>query len=456
MRTGTLLIPRDFGALWQRSDIERLARTLEQRLQQPVLCGFSENPAEALAENIQNFMDSECRRLVLLPLGLLPLPDHGRLRQTFERAKRQWPQLEIHRAAPVNWLEWSSWLQSTALDAARDRAIDPADAGVVIVGHGVSDPLINANLARLAHLLLESGPFASVSYGLIGAGRPTLADAIQTAAGGPARQVIVVPWLQTCGESLKVLDQEIQRAAQAVSLTVTVATPSLTHPSLLNVLMANHVAALPWSLDGDVLSAGDRSNSTSSPRTGITPEEAYELEELKRRIDALLPSEYQGRYEEVSPRSMGSAGLKYDSEGKVAWDEIWTSFCDLALAGGPPHRGSLLEAVTSEEALAEPEQYQAVVAEIERGIRLVTSLPVIASRIPGWIGVRCESEEMAVWLMRAIIVENIMVRREADVLYLPAGPKFTVKREIKNVITAVAKTVHYWKAHLLTRRSRTE
>jgi sirohydrochlorin cobaltochelatase len=47
-----------------------------------------------------------------------------------------------------------------------------------------------------------------------------------------------------------------------------------------------------------------------------------------------------------------------------------------------------------------------------------------------------------------------MVRREADVLYLPAGPNFTLKREIKNVITAVAKTVHYWRAHLLARRQR--
>ena len=53
--------------------------------------------------------------------------------------------------------------------------------------------------------------------------------------------------------------------------------------------------------------------------------------------------------------------------------------------------------------------------------------------------------------MRAIIVENIMVRREGGVLYLPAGPHFTLKREIKNVVTAIAKTVHYWTAHLVAR-----
>ena len=39
---------------------------------------------------------------------------------------------------------------------------------------------------------------------------------------------------------------------------------------------------------------------------------------------------------------MRAAGLKYDADGKVAWDEIWGSFCDLAMAGGPPHKGKLL------------------------------------------------------------------------------------------------------------------
>ena len=47
---------------------------------------------------------------------------------------------------------------------------------------------------------------------------------------------------------------------------------------------------------------------------------------------------------------------------------------------------------------------------------------MVPSKAPGWIGILCDSEEMAIWLMRAIIVENVMVRRESDVLHLPAGP----------------------------------
>jgi sirohydrochlorin cobaltochelatase len=50
--------------------------------------------------------------------------------------------------------------------------------------------------------------------------------------------------------------------------------------------------------------------------------------------------------------------------------------------------------------------------------------------------------------MRAIVVENVCVRRERSVLFLPAGPAFRLEKEIKNVITVVAKTYHYWTEHL--------
>ena len=94
---------------------------------------------------------------------------------------------------------------------------------------------------------------------------------------------------------------------------------------------------------------------------------------------------------------------------------------------------------------SQPDKYQVVVAEIERGIKLVTGLPVVRSTIPGWVGVRCDSEVMALSVpLRAIIVENVMVRREDDVLYVPAGTDFTLRCEIKNVVTVVAKTFHYW------------
>ena len=176
------------------------------------------------------------------------------------------------------------------------------------------------------------------------------------------------------------------------------------------------------------------------------------LNALQYQLQQQLPSEYAERLDDVSARSMGSAKIAPDESGLVPWDKIWTSFCDLAMAGGPPHRGKLLEPVALERIEQAPEAYRAVVAELQRGIRLASGLNTCQSPYLGWVCIECDSEPMAAWLMRAILVENISVRRESTKLYLPAGPDYRVDKEIKNVITSVAKTHHYWQAHLRSRQ----
>ena len=57
-------------------------------------------------------------------------------------------------------------------------------------------------------------------------------------------------------------------------------------------------------------------------------------EVLDSRLKTLLPTEYQETYEQMEPKPMGSAGLKYDADGQVAWAQAWGSFRDLAMTGG--------------------------------------------------------------------------------------------------------------------------
>jgi hypothetical protein len=168
-------------------------------------------------------------------------------------------------------------------------------------------------------------------------------------------------------------------------------------------------------------------------------------EEFIRRINALLPVAYRGRADDVRTDSMGSAGIHFDPDGKVPWDKIWTSFCDLGLAGGPPHRGRLLEPVDRSEIDTDKEAYQRVVAEIRRGISLVSGLKTVECESLGWVGVVCENESMAAWILRAIIAENVIARRERNVVFVPAGPQFTLYKEIKNIIVTIAKTTHFYR-----------
>lgn len=142
---------------------------------------------------------------------------------------------------------------------------------------------------------------------------------------------------------------------------------------------------------------------------------------------------------------MTAAPMRYTDDGQVDWGNMWDSFCALALDGGPPHRGALLSA----PAPADPASpaYLAVAREIIRGVQEVSGLDAAPAQ-PGWIAITCASPGMARWLSEAIIAENVAARYEDSLLLVPVSERFALKGEIKSVITAVAKTSHYWREHL--------
>src|SRR5262249_46019320 len=96
---------------------------------------------------------------------------------------------------------------------------------------------------------------------------------------------------------------------------------------------------------------------------------------------------------------------------------------------------------------AQPDKYREVVEEICRGVQMVTGLEVQASPVRGWVRVACLTQGMAGWLLRAITMENVAVRADALAVDVPAAPHFRLDKEIKNVVTVVAKTTHYWLKH---------
>jgi Ni2+-binding GTPase involved in maturation of urease and hydrogenase len=124
---------------------------------------------------------------------------------------------------------------------------------------------------------------------------------------------------------------------------------------------------------------------------------------------------------------------------------MWTSFCDLALHGGPPHRGpdaALRGAADSGEVGVS----SAMVEELRRGILETTGLRAEPAAA-GWLAITCDTSEMARWLRDAICLENVESRAEGARLLVPAGATFRLEDEVKSVITVVAKTHHYWTVH---------
>jgi sirohydrochlorin cobaltochelatase len=143
---------------------------------------------------------------------------------------------------------------------------------------------------------------------------------------------------------------------------------------------------------------------------------------------------------------MSSAPFVWQADGRPAWGAMWTSFCELALYGGPPQRGpeSALRWVPSPGAHSD----RAMLAEMRRGIWETTGLYAEPAG-PGRLAVTCDSPAMAEWMRGAIVLENIEAWVEDDRLLLPAGPDYRLEDEVKSLVTVVAKTHHYWRAHLV-------
>ena len=141
---------------------------------------------------------------------------------------------------------------------------------------------------------------------------------------------------------------------------------------------------------------------------------------------------------------MSSAPFVWHPDGRPDWASMWTTFCELALFGGPPQRGadSALRAAAPGDACD-----AAMLAEMRRGIWETTGLYAESSE-PGRLVVSCDSPEMAQWMATAIALENVDARADEDRVVLPAARGYRLEDEVKSIITVVAKTHHYWQAHV--------
>ncbi len=430
----------------------RLASRVAAKLGHAVAPCRLDGVGESLAAAVERAVARAASRLVVLPLGLgLGTEPAAPLGKALAAVAGRWPALRLHPGAPPGADDIARILGDRAREAVGHLPRRPSNLGevvVVLAGGGSGNPLHNAELPRLARLVYEAHRFGEVTHAFVELTAPRVGEVIGRWARLRAQAIVVVPALVFAGRAYRQLVEQTQAGARAARVPVALARPLYPHPALVWTLVRRHLEAL---LDGT------REGPDPGALPWVNPELFWQLQgphvhdggplrELEARMTAMLPPRYRDPSVPVSSAPMGAADLQRDAEGRVAWDQMWQGFCELALAGGPPHRGTLLEPVTREEARADPERYAAVVRELTRGIRMVTGLDAIDGP-PGWIGVACESEAMAIWLMRAILVENVMARREGPTLYLPAGPGFTLGGEIKNVVTAVAKTHHYWTQH---------
>ncbi|MCU0495268.1 MAG: sirohydrochlorin chelatase [Chloroflexaceae bacterium] len=399
----------------------QVAEGLAETCAAPVLVGLLDGEPSLNDVIWEALEERKARALVVVAPLLEPMEQRPRLTATLSRARARWPAVQFHE------VELEAPLLNHMVQLAQAAAEPESVTALLLVGKGGDNPHANANLARLA-LLLE----AQTSYGWVGVAfqhvRPGLATSLERCQRLGAQQVLLLPCGLFTADELAELAQQAQHAELDVRLTGPLFKPG------------------PWQQPIVEACWAARESLAANP-TPARRAHGHDHSHGYADMGGLLPPRYQSNAS-VSAAPMAAADLVYDDEGQVAWDRIWTSFCDLALAGGPPHRGDLLEPVSPQAIAADRDGYEWVLSELERGVQLVSGLVPVRAKAPGWLGLRCESEDMALWLLRAIVVENISVRREGRLLFVPAGPNFRPEAEIKNIITVVAKTYHYWTEHV--------
>ncbi|MCG8351363.1 MAG: sirohydrochlorin chelatase [Chloroflexales bacterium] len=465
-RSALLLVGHGTADPAGQAEYERLAALLSDRLMTFVQPCFLELADPPIAQAIDECVTAGFQHIVALPL-LLGAASHQKndIPTALNLARARWPEVSIYYGTPLGAQYTLVCTLAERVDLARAAAntqIPPEETALAIIGRGSRDPDSNAEVARIARLLWEGRGYGWVEYGFYGLSQPDTAVTLDRCVALGAKQVVVLPYLLFTGrihQRIGILVEAAQQRHREIAFLL--AEHLGEHPGVIAAIRQRYEEALndTATMNCDVckyrqLMPGFTAEfglpQTSDHHHGMRGVSHHHGAPAANRI---LPPRYRGGVA-VSAAPMGAAPLVYDAEGRVAWDQIWggddpnSPFCELALAGGPPHRGELLEPASPDTVAADPEAYARVVAELVRGLRLVTSLTVVTDRAPGWVGLVCTSEEMALWLLRAIVVENISVRRERNVLFLPAGPNFHLESEIKNVITAVAKTHHYWQEHM--------
>ena len=388
--TATILAAYTYQDEREIAGLHTLADHLAGRLHRLVIPCSLDQPDRQLVESISYAVRQGVVKIAVLPLFMTPAAYHGNaVAEAITLASRRWPFLQFHLTPPLGWQTWVEIIGATALEAYKKLSAGHAkdETAVILVGRGSSNPDENSDLAKLAHLFLEANGFGWVNIAFVQGVVPDISEGLRRSKSLGAKQIVIVPFELFIGETLARIswiatnDGAHSHAFSADFLDCCWLTAPLgLRPELLDVLVeANNVALtdrslLPVSWEEVLEQMTAELASHNKPGFNQPPPDEDDFIQLSQKIDAILPARYKGRADEISSAPMAAAELVYDEVGEVAWDQVFgvddpdNPFCELALAGGPSHRGTLLEAATADECQAELGKYSAVVSEIERYI----------------------------------------------------------------------------------------
>lgn len=312
--------------------------------------------------------------------------------------------------AAANTLLRLALAQSSSERTVASLGLTDAFDAILLVGHGSREPEAARSMEAIVRELAPTDPARIVQPCFLQFASPTVPQAVGRCFEQGARQIVAVPYFLHQGlHVLRDLPALLRQASlDYPDVTITVAEPFGSHPSLAGAVLDR---AMRGPYLSDIAQAGDATRAAGYV--------------------------------------MSAAPFLYREDGRPDWQTMWESFCELALFGGPSHRGSENPirgaGIDAQPAAGAVNVTFDAIEEIRRGILETCGLRAEAAE-PGWLAIPCENERMATWMAATIILEHVDARFDGATLYVPAQPTFTIENEVKSVITVVAKTHHYWAA----------
>jgi sirohydrochlorin cobaltochelatase len=195
-----------------RRFVARVGRTLDV----PVAGGFIELSPPPVKDAVAELVRSGARRLACVPLMLVAAGHaKGDIPASLAAERARHPGLSFAYGRPLG-------PHPGILALLRERLAETgagADTTVLLVGRGSTDPDANAEVAKVARLLAETTPVASVEYAFVSLAQPGVTAGLDRCRALGAQRIVVLPYFLFTG----VLPRRVRAQAQDWAADVTTA-----------------------------------------------------------------------------------------------------------------------------------------------------------------------------------------------------------------------------------------
>ena len=180
-------------------EVEALVALMRARSpERTITHGYLEFARPTLDEGVRSAIQAGARPIVMLP-ALLFAATHAKNDMPGELAvlKREYPAVEFHFGAPVDlhpaFLRLAQQ-RITEAEARSGRVLKRAEACLVVVGRGTSDPDANSEVCKLARMLHEGLGFGQSYVCYAGTAEPGIREGLRSAARLGCARIVVFPY----------------------------------------------------------------------------------------------------------------------------------------------------------------------------------------------------------------------------------------------------------------------